>query len=233
MKKMLRFFIIVALLIMFFGYSANASILTYDTRTAFYADLSALGYVDRQTLGFDGQTAGSLIPSGGTVGGATFSYSIPGYQIKVDNLFDTTSPDNYIGLNNSEGAFIYGDSFVMTFDRTIHALGLYLVAEPGAVWAGDFELSTVGGSAFNSDTPDPAFSLSDGDAFFIGLIQTDFKLGFSSAALSGTLDPDLVNYVFNVDDITSAVNPVPVPAPLLLLGAGLVSLIGIRRKLGN
>jgi len=233
MKIKLQVFLIAAFLTVSSAVSANASILTFNSRTDFVNTLAAMGYVDQQTLNFDSLSPGTIIPDDASVGGVTFDYSIFGDQIQVLDEFGTTSSPNYIGLNNSEGAFIYGDGFRMTFDRTIHALGLYIVAEPETVFAGDFELSITGGSAFNSGTPDPAVSLSDGDAFFIGLIQTDFKLGFSSAALSGTLDPDLVNYVFNVDDITSAVNPVPVPAPLLLLGAGLVSLIGIRRKLGN
>jgi hypothetical protein len=231
MKKLLGNFIIVASFTMFLGGPANASITTYVSRTAFLFDLAALNFVDVQTLNFDSQAVGDIIAGGDSLEGVTFNYSILGNQIKIDNFFDTTSPENYIGLNNPEGAFIYGDSFTMTFNRTIHAVGLYVIAETEAVLADDFELSTTAGSALNSGTRDVL--LSDGEAFFIGLIETDFNLGFSSATFAGTLDPASVNYVFNVDDITSAVNPVPLPAALILLGTGVVPLIGLRRKLGK
>jgi hypothetical protein len=230
-KKLRRYIFLAALLTMLFASSVNAGIVTYDTRAAFLTGLANLGYVDQQTLNFENQAAGSIIPNGGSADGVTFEYTISGDQIEVGNAFDTTSPGNYIGLNNAEGAFIYGDSFALKFDRTIHAVGLYIMAEPGAIFAGDFELSTAAGSLQNTGTPDVI--LSDGDAFFLGLIETDFNLGFSSATLAGLLDPSEVNYIFTVDDITSAVNPVPLPTTLLLLGTGLAALFGVRPKPKN
>ena len=215
MKKSSLSLVIVASLIIIMGGSANASVKTYHSKAAFLADLSALVFINPQGLNFEAQTAGDLIPNTGDIDGITFIYSIFSDQIKVDDVFDTTSPDNYIGLDNTEGAFIYGDSFALNFDQTINAIGLYVIAEPESVLENDFELITSAGSAFNSDTPDA--SLSDGDAFFIGLIETDPGAGFTSATLSATLDPALVNYVFNVDDIISLQKQLPLSAILLLL----------------
>ena len=123
MRK-LSFYFITAFLVMYSGVLANASILTFDSQANYLAQVAALGYVDQQTLNFESQPAGTTIPSGGTIGGVTFTYSINSEQIAVDNFFSTTSPFNYIGLNNSDGAFVFGDSFTMTFDRGIHAVAL-------------------------------------------------------------------------------------------------------------
>ena len=210
MKKSLCIFITVATLVTFFGSSANAFIKTYSSKEAYLADLTALSFLDELVLDFESQTAGSLILSGDTVDGVTFTYAINIDMIQVHNSFRTTTPANYIGLDNIEGAFIYGDALTMNFGQTVNAIGFYVIAEPGAVLVNDFELSTTAGSAFNSGTPDVV--LSDGEAFFIGLIETDSKSGFSSAYLTGTLDPDLVNYVFNLDGYTSELKPVPAPS---------------------
>jgi len=228
MKK-LSFFFITALLVMYSGVMANASILNFDSQADYLAELAALGYVDQQTVNFESRPAGTTIPSGGAVGGVTFTYSISSEQIAVHDNFSTTSPFNYIGLDNSDGAFVFGDSFTMTFDRVIHAVGLYVIAEPATILAGDFILQTDAGNAANSAGRDQV--LSDGEAFFIGLIATDFSLGFSDATLAAAFMPGAgEDFLFNVDDITSAVNPVPLPGALTLLGSGLMVFFAIRRK---
>ena len=215
MKKLSFVFIFVAFLTLQFICFARATVYTYHNKADFLQDLLNLGIPHHQALNFENQTVGHLIMNGDTVSGITFNYSIFNNNIQVGNSFGTTSPDNSIGLNNIEQALIYGDSLTIKFNQTIQAIGLYIIAEPGTVFANDFELSTTTGSAFNSNTPDAI--LSDGEAFFIGLIVSEPEMGFSAAQLTGTQNPADVNYVFNLDDITTTLKYVPLPAIFLLL----------------
>jgi hypothetical protein len=201
---------------------ANAATTTYSSQANF---LSALGLAPTITQDFDSETAGTIIANGGILDAATYSYSLlgPGTpDILIDNFYDTTSGDNYLGTTDGSGAFRGGDTFTVTFDQTLRAVGLYVISAD-LILANDFTLATNGGqSASNSATAD--VSLLDGDAYFIGLIEDDFSLGFDSITFSSTEE----EYLFNVDDITIA--PVPLPAAAWLFGGGLLGLVGISRR---
>lgn len=206
--------------------SANAATTSYDSQADY---LSALGGAAITTYNFDALTAGTLIASGDTLNGATFSYSLSGPgnpSILVDDISDTTSPNNYLGTNDGSGAFVSGDGFTITFDQTMRSIGLYVISAD-LIFSDDFTITTNSGqSVGNTATSD--VTLTDGDAFFVGLIEDDFSLGFDSITLSS----QDFGFLFNVDDIT--VSPVPLPAAVWLFGSGLLGLLGIgRRRIRN
>ena len=202
--------------------STNAAIIFYDSQANY---LSALGGAAITTYDFDALTAGTLIASGDALNGATFSYSLSGPgnpSILVDDVFGTTSPNNYLGTDDGSGAFVSGDGFTITFDQTMRSVGLYVISAD-LIFADDFTITTNSGqSVGNTATSD--VTLTDGDAFFIGLIEDDFSLGFDSITLSS----QDFGFLFNVDDIT--VSQVPLPAAVWLFGSGLLCLAGISRR---
>ena len=122
----------------------------------------------------------------------TFTYSIPDYFLTVSSGFPTTSGSNFLGLNNDtltfgDKAFNLGDSFTINFGRKVNAVGLYVVAGDDAM-PGDLELSTSGGAVFNSNSP---LVISPGNnAYFLGLLESDPTLGFTSATVRGVVPQD-------------------------------------------
>jgi hypothetical protein len=211
-----------AYVLTFFISSANAATTFYDSQANY---LSALGGAAITTYDFDALTTGTLIADGATLNGATFSYSLSGPgnpSILVDDVFGTTSPDNYLGTDDGSGAFVSGDGFTITFDQTMRSVGLYVISAD-LILANDFTITTNGGQNV-SNTATPDINVGDGDAYFIGLIEDDYSLGFDSITLSSA---DF-GFLFNVDDIT--VSPVPLPAAVWLFGGGLLGLVGIGRR---
>lgn len=210
-----------SVLFLLFGFtSAHAATTNYFSEADF---LSALGGTEI-TQDFEGLTAGNTIADGETVDGATFSYALgpDAPSILIDNSFDTTSPDNYLGTDDGSGAFVGGDAFTITFDETMHAIGLYVISAD-LILGSDFTITTSSGLSVSNTTVVDVI-LSDGDAYYIGLIEDDFNLGFDSITLS-SFD---ASYLFNVDDITVA--PVPLPAAVWLFASGLLCLTGISRS---
>ena len=201
--------------------TAQAATTSYSSQAAFLAALS--GPVT--TYNFDSSTAGTTINQGDTINGATFTYSLgaPGNpKILIDNSFATTSVANYLGTDDGSGAFLSGDEITITFDETMYAIGMYVISD-ALIFDNDFTITTSNGqSASNIAAFD--VTLSDGDAYFIGLIEDDLSQGFDSITLSSVQ----AEYLFNVDDISVA--PVPVPAAVWLFGSGLLCLVGFSRK---
>jgi len=214
-----------ALALLVFPGASHGAVSAYTSQSSFLA--ATAGDLQPQTVNFDNLPALTLFPSGSGTGGLTFSYALSGTPVptlQVDTGFSTTSGSNYLGLNNGNGAFYTGtqDGFTIQFNHPVNAVGLYVIAG-GGVAAGDFTLTLAQGSVSNSGVPDVVFA--DGStAFYLGLVSSGSNASFSSATLSsGT--PTSQFYAFNVDDISSAVSPVPEPASvwLMVLGLGLLS----------
>lgn len=213
----------VSALCLFLGFtSAQAAVVSYDSQASF---LSALG-TSSITHNFDSSADDTIIANGDTVNGATFTYTLlaPGTpSIKIDNSFDTTSPDNYLGTDDGSDAFVSGDSFTITFDQTMHAIGLYVISID-EIFADDFTITTSAGQSVTNTTVADVILADGASAYYIGLIEDDFTMGFNSITLS-SFD---AGYIFNVDDITVA--PVPLPAAFWLFGSGLLCLTGLSRR---
>ena len=207
--------------------SAQAALTTFTSKAAF--DAAIAGMSAAQTVDFESVASGTTFASGSGTGGLTFTYSIAGPStLQVSSTFGTTSGSNYLGLDNPDTAFYLGDSFTINFNRTVHAVGLYVIAGRDAQ-AGDMVLSVTAGSVGNSAVADTL--VSDGQAFYLGLVESEIGSGFTSATLSGTFTPNAF-LAFTTDDITSAVTAVPEPETwgLMLVGLGTLSALARRRR---
>ena len=205
--------------------AAQGAVSTFTSKAAFDAAIGGLAAVQR--VDFDAVPSGTTFLSGAGTGGLTFTYSIAGPStLQVSSTFGTTSGSNYLGLDNPDTAFYLGDSVTINFNRTVNAVGLYVIAGSDAQ-AGDVQLSIANGSVFNAAVADTL--VSDGQAFYIGLIESDVDLGFTSATLTGTDIPGAF-LAFTVDDITSAVSAVPEPESWLLLLTGLGAVFARARR---
>lgn len=197
----------------------------YRSRAEFEAALAASGPVELAVLDFDALAVGALIAPGDGAGGIRFEYDLGGFELLVIDRFDTTSPPNSLGLSGGDDAFLSGDGFELHFEAPIHALGLLVNAE--LLFADEVSLEAGGAIVANSGSPELA--LSDGFAYFLGLIESDPGAGFTSAALASA-DPGGGDFfLFDVDDIRTA-RLVPEPGSLALSGAGLALLAASARR---
>jgi hypothetical protein len=205
-----------------FTFTAQATLISYNDEASFNAAITALNSTN---LNFDNMNQGDTIASGDTVDGITFNYDLNGLELMVDNLFDTTSSENYLGVNDGDGQFFGGDIFNMTFASAQMAIGLY-IHSADILLNNDIEILTSSGST--GLMASPKMPLTDGDAYFIGLVVDTTAEAFTSVNLSSLLE----DYTFNVDDVTYASAPpeppteVPEPATILLM---LVACTGLAR----
>jgi len=197
--------------------STSHAITSFTTAADFEASLPSTPGIGR--VDFEGLSPGSLLPSGTSIGGITFTYSIDGLTMRVTDRFDTTSPRNSLGLTGGDDAFLDGDPFTLTFDQPLFALGLsFITSDP--VLPGEIQIVTSEGTVLGSGVPEEV--LADGGiVYFLGLTG-----GSVSSALIDFAADGEVNFVYNVDDI---VTQVPEPWTLLLAGAGVIALGAWRR----
>lgn len=208
--------------------SLSAAIVAYESRTDFE---TAIGGLISTTVDFDSASAGQGIPSGGAFDGITFTYSLTDLAgdpltMVVDNFFATTSPSNYLGLQEPVSGdfvnFVSGDSFTMSFAQPVNAVGLNIIANDVLMTGDSFSLILQGIGGIISAPLAPSATLTDGgQVYFLGVTSDQ---AFSSAAFgsSGSL------LEFTHDDITYAV--VPVPAAIWLLGSGFILIMGMARR---
>jgi len=184
-----------------FSTSVQATLVGYTNKASFDAATAGLS---PSSADFEDAPSGTLIPSGSGLDGLSFVYDIPGYSLQVSSTFGTTSGSNYLGLDNPDTAFYLGDQLTIQFGRVVRAVGLYAIAG-GDTLGGDFELAVGGGSVTNAALADRP--VSDGSAWFLGLVETSPGGGFSSATLRGVDAGDGAFLAFSVDDITTAPEP--------------------------
>jgi hypothetical protein len=216
----------------------QAALDTYTNVSDFDAAVAS-GFQPISDLNFDGLASGTIIDSGSTVQGVTFTYSLGGgaFDLQVGSTFDTTSPPNYLGTTGDD-AFLSGDAFTMTFAQPEQAVGLFVISG-GIDFAGDYTLTTADGSVDNSNSTDSTFgTLGDGGAvYFLGMVETDPTKTFTSASFSSLAD---LGIPFNIDDIvttvaSTSVGPPPVPdgaSTLELLSGACACLLALRRRRG-
>ena len=207
--------------------ASEAALTTYTTKAGFDTAIAGLS---SQTVDFESIAAGTLFPTGTGTGGLTFVYSIAGPStLQVSDTFGTTSGTRYLGLDNPDTAFYLGDSFTINFGVSVNAVGLYVITGSDAQ-AGDMRLSVSSGSVSNSAAPDVL--VSDGRAFYLGLVESDPALGFTSAVVSGVLSTPNAFLAFSVDDITTGTaSTVPEPGSLGLMLTGLSVVCALARYL--
>lgn len=206
------------------GYPTAAAATSFTDPASFFAAISGTP----ATLDFDGLTAGDTIPNGGSVGGITFTGSIP-LDMIVSDIWSTTSASNYLGLDDGgTEEFIALDEWEMAFASPLQALGMYFIS-PDALFADDIVLMTSAGTAGNSDV-DFAPLADGGLAYFIGIVSDGSP--FTSAQVRYGPHVTDTFFVYNVDDISTvpAAAPVPEPSTLILTSAALAGAWARRRS---
>ena len=216
-----------ALSILALAGATHAAPMIYTDRSSF--DTAIFG-MTASTLNFDSETAGTLIGDGDTLGGITFSYTTLagfGVTMKIVDAADTTSPANSLGTDDGD-VFQGGDEFDLGFSP-VNAIGMYFITSPDLIEDGDLTLS-VGLTTANLAAGDLQDTLADGgQVYFLGIV--DAMSTFSMASVSGS-GPF---FLFNVDDIVTAITSngvpaVPEPDMLALFGVGIAGLGYIRRR---
>jgi hypothetical protein len=154
---------------------------------------SAIAHYQAATEDFDNVAAGTAIPSGGSVGGLTFSFSFtgpPAYSLAVTDgdkyggalPAPTTSPANFLATTIDD-LFLGGDDITLSF-APVHAIGLYIISAEvtGDTLYDDDLLLSVGTSSALLDVDLRDDLGNDSYSYFLGLV--DAAATFASARLT-------------------------------------------------
>lgn len=178
------------------------------------------------TIDFESLPPGTLVTS---LGDVTFSTNIEGYSLVVSDVFDATSGENYLGVDDGGlEVFFPGDVVMLDFAVPVSSISVSFISSPDTP-RGIFVIDTPSGMSTSGATPDNVLSDS-GEIFTVSFqsatpfvsaqLFADLSLGDGSGIIS-----------FNIDDITFIL--VPIPSALLLLSCGLCSIIASRKGLGK
>jgi hypothetical protein len=194
---------------------AQASTVSYTESSPFLAALQG----PPSTLDFESLPPGTLIASGSSVDGVTFTYDLGGEVLKVTAVLEPTSPSRSLGVAGEDGALLDRDALTFDVATPVTAFGLFVITSDPAL-AGEIQIKTQEGVVQNSATPEKL--LNDGGiVYFIGLTST---IPFSTAALDFANDE--IHFAYNADDIVTAV---PEPDWLLGMVVGVIALRGSMR----
>jgi len=207
--------------------AAHGAVVAFTSRAAFDAAIADLAEVE--TVDFDGVPDETPIPSGSSLDGVTFTYTIAddlgSYELIVIDSFETTSGLQSLGLTFGD-VFLSGDAFTMRFDRTLHAVGLFALASQ--IGAGEVRLRIAGAEVGADASPDLVLPGGGGAAWFLGLVESDPAApGFDEVEVLSSAPPG-EDFEWNVDDVVSAIaTPEPHDAAA---SAAIVSLWALRRR---
>lgn len=211
---------------------ANAGFVTYTDKTQFLADASFYTY-SVSNVDFDGvDTSGGPVPlaSGSSLGGVTFAYDFGGVSLTVTDVYDTTSPANFLGTDDGD-VLQDGDNITFSFSART-GFGLFVISGD-ALLDGDVEL-TIGSETVSLIAGDQQGTLSDGSGYwFVGLLSDDGST-FNSISLN-TLGGGGA-FLYNVDDLvltkagTTSTPVVPEPTTLALGLFGLTGGLLLRKR---
>ena len=203
------------------AFGAQAAPVSFTDRAAFDAAVAGLNKAVTTTLNFDSLTAGSLIASGDALDGISFSYNLGKVNLQVTNDAPTTSSPNFLGTDDG-GMLQDGDDITLDFGVR-NAIGLYVMSFDPLI-DDDFQLNV--GAYSNSLTASNLHStLTDGTSvYFLGIV--DPTATFTSASVTTSHDGETGYFLWNADDIVTAVAQVPEPETwaMLLAGLGLMAL---------
>ncbi len=204
------------------AFAAQAAPNSFTQRDAYDAAVATLGNVSKTTLDFDSLAAGDLIVSGATVGGIAFTYSLGGPSLQVRNGATTTSGSNFLGTD-AGGMLQDGDDISLGFAAR-NALGLYVMSSD-PLFDSDIRL-TVGAFSASLSAANKQQTFADGTSvYFLGIV--DSMTRFTSASLTTSHDGAGPYFLWNADDIVTALAPVPEPETWVMLLAGL-GMLGLR-----
>jgi hypothetical protein len=190
MKNLYTCTVITAILLLLCVGTSHSQPMAYTDYAVFMADLPGLA----TTLDFDSLAAGTTIANGVTVGGITVNYNFGGVQMIVTDVFDTTSPPNFLGTDDAD-VLQDGDDFNLSFSP-VNAIGIFFITAD-IMFDNDIKL-TAGGLTAGLDASAGGTPLPDGGIpYFLGIIN-DMNT-FTSASIT-TIGGGF--FLYNVDDIT-------------------------------